>query len=150
MLWGRGLSKWPTTEQVRQSGSAVIVAGPALRAWTNSLQGADVTSSDVEQVWQAIEAQVARRDPLDLTVHPLPTSLAAWTARASLAIVVGMATLWTFTLLLRVTDSTALTVALSMPLAVGSGSSLASGCQHRCAGQPGHAPASWSDFHWHW
>ena len=76
-----------------------------------------VAPSDVEQAWEAIEAQIARRDPLDLAAHPLPTSLAEWTARASLAVVFGVASLWTFTLLLHVTNSTALVLLMSAALA---------------------------------
>ena len=76
-----------------------------------------VAPSDVEQAWEAIEAQIARRDPLDLAAHPLPTSLAEWTARASLAVVFGVASLWTFTLLLHVTNSTAVVLHMSAALA---------------------------------
>jgi hypothetical protein len=118
VLWGRGVSKWPTTEQVRQSGSAVIVAGPALRGWANSLDGAEVDASDIEQVWRAIDAQIARRDPLDLTSHPLPTSMANWAARSGLAIAVAVASLWAFSLVLRVTNSAGLTTAIAIPLAL--------------------------------
>jgi hypothetical protein len=121
VLWGRGMSKWPITEQVRHRGSAVIVAGPALKSWANHIGGADITPSDVEGVWQAIEAQIARRDPLDLSAHPLPTSLAEWAARAGLSMAVAVATLCAFTLLLKVTNSTELTLALSVPVAVCSG-----------------------------
>ena len=91
---------------MRQSGSATVIVGPALRAWTDSLEGADVASSDIEQVWHAIESQIARRDPFDLTAHPFPASLTEWIARASLAMVVGAAALWAFTLPLTFTDST--------------------------------------------
>ena len=72
-----------------------------------------VAPSDVEQAWEAIDAQIARRDPLDLAAHPLPTSLAEWTARASLAVVFGVASLWTFTLLPHVTNSTAVVLHMS-------------------------------------
>ena len=117
VLWGRGLSKWPKDEQLRESGSAIVVAGPALRVWSEHLENGQVPSPDVEQAWEAIESHIARRDPLDSATHPVPTSLAEWTARASLAVVVSVAFLFTFSLLLKLTDSTAIVMAISVALA---------------------------------
>ena len=77
----------------------------------------DGAQSAVELAWEAIEAQSASRDAWKLAAHPLPTSLAEWTARASLAVVFGVASLWTFTLLLHVTNSTALVLLMSAALA---------------------------------
>lgn len=118
VLWGRGLSKWPKEHQVREIGSATVVTGPALRAWAGQLGGARMTRSEVEQAWEALETQVARRDPLDMAKHPLPTSLAEWATRAGVAVFTGVASLWVFTLILRLTNSALLGIALSAVLAV--------------------------------
>lgn len=117
VLWGRGISRWEENDQVREIDSVPVVTGPALRAWTERLEGQSLDSSKVEQVWDSLEMQVARRDPLDATTHPLPTSVAEWTARASAAVAVGVLALLTFTWILKSTNSALPTVVISAALA---------------------------------
>jgi Nuclease-related domain len=117
VLWGQGLSKWPVEQQIRGIGSATVVTGPALRGWAEQLQDGQVAPKTVEQVWEDIEAQITRRDLVDLAAHPLPMSLAEWTARANLAVLAAVASLWTFSLLSKVTTSTAIVIAMSLTLA---------------------------------
>jgi hypothetical protein len=52
VLWGRGLSSWSAPHQIRQIDSVTVLAGPALREWTEQLGVGVLSPSEIEHAWQ--------------------------------------------------------------------------------------------------
>ena len=102
VLWGRGLSKWPTEDEVRTIEGVHVIAGPALRRWLERTDSVILDDTTVEMAWSAIEAQVMRRDPIEAQLHPIPTSLAEWAARSLCAVISACLALIAFGQLFRV------------------------------------------------
>lgn len=96
VLWGQGLSGWPEEDQVRVIDGVTVVTGPALRRWTAGLGSDTLADAQISDGWAAMEAHVARRDPIEAAIHPVPTSVAEWAGRCSLAIVSAAAGLMAF------------------------------------------------------
>lgn len=86
VLWGRGLNNWPPQEQIRVVDGVHVVAGPALRRWTDRLGTGVLSPTQIESVWEAMESQASRRDPIDAELNPVPTSLTDWAAHGALAV----------------------------------------------------------------
>jgi len=117
VLWGRGLSKWPDSERVRHIDDVVVVIGPALRHWLESLDETALPNSRIDEVWPALDEQVERRDPLDAKAHPIPTSLTDWAMAASAAVCLGVVGVMLFGRLLAWTPSWWAAVAMALPTA---------------------------------
>jgi hypothetical protein len=87
VLWGKGLSKWPEDHRIRVVEGAFVITGRALRGWLEGQDARLVAPSTIDEVWQAMDAQVTGRDPIDAERHPLPTSLGEWAGLLGLAAV---------------------------------------------------------------
>ncbi|HWI43660.1 MAG TPA: nuclease-related domain-containing protein [Nocardioides sp.] len=83
VLWGGGAKR---KEGIARVDGVLVITGNALRTWVNRLGGEVLTDDQVADAWKALEAQVARRDPLDRATNPVPTSVAALLARAAAAV----------------------------------------------------------------
>jgi hypothetical protein len=77
IVWGAGARDF--TAALSVSGTTVL-AGPKLARWRRGLTEAELTSSQVEAAWQALDAQCRVRDPREQAAQPLPRSAAAWCA----------------------------------------------------------------------
>lgn len=80
VLWGGGAKR---EEGIARVDGVLVITGNALRIWVNRLGGEVLTEDQVADAWKALEAQVARRDPLDSATNPVPTSVATLLARAA-------------------------------------------------------------------
>lgn len=105
VLWGGGVQDWAESEQIRDIGASTVVAGPALMRWARGSMPDGLSSDKIATIWNALAAQVTRRDPLEEVAHPVPPSLGELLARAG--IVVGFAVVGILFLgqLTRVTSS---------------------------------------------
>jgi hypothetical protein len=101
VLWGKGLSKWPEDHRIRVVDGAFVITGRALRGWLEGQDAQLVEASTIDEVWQAMDEQVTRRDPIDAERHPLPTSLAEWARLVGLAAVSAVLGVWVLVLLLN-------------------------------------------------
>jgi len=118
VLWGQGISQWPEEDHIRSIDGVLVVIGPALRSWREHL-GSDALGEDqIDAGWVAMADHAARRDPIDSAKHPLPTSLAEWAVRCSLAVTAAVAAVVIFGRVLNGTQSVLLTVAAAVGLAL--------------------------------
>jgi Nuclease-related domain len=76
VLWGTPKNGQPLSVGVtRPSDEPLIIAGSELQAWAMRLGRDKLTPEQVERLWSEIAKQAERRDSVDATRHPLPTSL---------------------------------------------------------------------------
>jgi hypothetical protein len=118
VLWGRSLSKWPDERRVRCIDGAYVITGRALRRWLEGQDAQVLDSSTIEEVWQALDEQVTRRDPIDAERHPLPTSVAEWAGLVGLAVVSAALSVWVLGRLLQHTGEWWIAVAIDLILAL--------------------------------
>lgn len=116
VLWGRGLSKWSPEDQVRVIDNVHVVAGRALRVWLEQNDSAVLTATQVESLWEAMETQVSRRDPIEAKEYPLPMSVAEWAARSIAAVTCACLALIVFAWILQWTGHWLAAALLSLPL----------------------------------
>ncbi len=116
VLWGRGLSKWSSEDQVRVINDVHVVAGPALRRWLERVDGEVLTSAQIETAWAAMDTQVSRRDPIDAELHPIPTSLADWVLRSVAGVSAAFLAVVAFGRLLEVTSHWSVTTLATLLL----------------------------------
>ncbi|MFC5731546.1 MULTISPECIES: nuclease-related domain-containing protein [Nocardioides] len=109
VLWGGGPNR---QESIARDQGTTIVTGNALRTWVDRLDGEALSADQVADVWQALDAQVALRDPSDRAENPVPTSVAALLSRCSIAISCAVLGFFLVGRLLAATDSVWLSVGL--------------------------------------
>ena len=112
VLWGPGLSNWDERRRVRSVDGVSIVVGPALRDWIGSLGQGGLTEEQVSKGWWVLEEHIARRDPTERALHPVPMSVAEWAGRLALAVGFSALGLAAFGQILHWTQSVALTLLL--------------------------------------
>jgi hypothetical protein len=117
VLWGQGVSAWPTEQRVRVVDGVSVVIGPELRHWVADRCAAPLAPEQVRSAWAALNEHMLRRDPVDETKQPLPPSLAQWGARAGLGVGCAVAALLVFNAVLQWTDSAVLTAGAAIALA---------------------------------
>ncbi|MFC5730141.1 MULTISPECIES: nuclease-related domain-containing protein [Nocardioides] len=110
VLWGGGTSTWPAERQLQNLGEATVVTGRGLPTWVNSIDAGPADHQQADEIWRALEAQIARRDPLDDLEHPLPPSLAEVATRIFVGCLFALAGLLGSGEILRVTNSAWITV----------------------------------------
>jgi hypothetical protein len=116
VLWGQGISRWPEEEHIRSIDGVRVVIGPALRSWREHLASDALDEEQIDAGWAGMADHAARRDPIDAAKHPLPTSLAEWAVRGSLAVTTAATALVIFGSVLNRTQSVVLTVAVAVAL----------------------------------
>lgn len=87
VLWGGGVNDWPENERISTVDGTTVVAGRALSRWVASRTGRSLEEAQVSAVWSALDAQVAKRDPLEEREHPVPVS--AWQALGRIGLALG-------------------------------------------------------------
>lgn len=90
VLWGGGVRDWPGDEQISQVNGTTVLAGHALPTWAAELCASALNNDQIAEVWGVLDAQVARRDPIDELHHPLPASLEEIVMRIGLAFFAGI------------------------------------------------------------
>jgi hypothetical protein len=84
VLWGGGVRDWPDGERISQLDGVTVATGHALPAWAAVLRVTALNEAQIAEVWKALDAQVARRDPVDELAHPVPASLEVIVAQIGL------------------------------------------------------------------
>lgn len=83
VLWGGGAKR---REGIRSVDGTAVATGNALPMWVDRVGTGVLTADQVADIWKALDAQVALRDPLDRVEYPLPASVAAVVSRIGIAI----------------------------------------------------------------
>lgn len=105
VLWGGGVKAWEESERIRQIGGTTVVTGPALSTWTRQLRSIGLTDDQIAEAWRALDSQVAKRDPVDEAIHPVPLSFGELLARLAIVVVFAILGILFLGQLVRVTDS---------------------------------------------
>lgn len=104
VLWGGGVRDWSDGERISQLDGVTVLTGHALPTWAAVRRVPALNEEQISEVWRALDAQVARRDPLDELAHPVPASLELIAARIGLAFLFGVIGLLFIGELVRRTD----------------------------------------------
>lgn len=116
VLWGQGISQWPEEDHIRSIDGVLVVIGPALGLWREHLDSDALDEAQIDAGWVAMADHAARRDPIEAAKHPLPTSLAGWAVRCSLAVTTAAVAFVIFGDVLNRSHSVLLTVAVAVAL----------------------------------
>ena len=112
VLWGGGVRDWPEGERTSQLDGVTVLRGHTLLTWAPARCVPALNEEQVTEVWRALDAQVARRDPVDDLAHPVPASLELIAARIGLVFLFGVFGLLFIGEVFRRTDTWALTLAV--------------------------------------
>jgi hypothetical protein len=75
VLWGGGVKAWDADDQISSVDGVTVLAGQSVPAWFAGRSGHTLREDEIEELWTALDAQVARRDPVDALSHPIPASV---------------------------------------------------------------------------
>ena len=87
VVWGGGVRNWSESELVSCFDGVTVLAGQALRSWIADRPAPVLREEEIAEVWSALAAQVARRDPADALAHPVPASVGEVVTRIGAALV---------------------------------------------------------------
>lgn len=82
VVWGGGVRDSVASEPISHVDGVTVLAGRALPSWVADRHAAVLQEEEVADLWTALDAQVARRDPVDALARPVPASVGELLTRA--------------------------------------------------------------------